>query len=211
MLENRPGSPFADTAIVLLAAGRSSRFAAGDKLMAPYGGAPLIARSARLLRDEASAARIAVVGEGQHARAEALIGMDWSVSVCNAALPSMAISLVHGIRRAEEIGAKAALILLADMPEVRDDHLLALRTGLTSERSAALSRNGDILMPPAIFRREVFPALLGLRGDQGARGLFGALPGLVMIDIDPRQAIDIDTVADLERAEKDPVASWPAP
>ncbi|NNU36023.1 NTP transferase domain-containing protein [Rhizobium sophorae] len=63
MLEAGFDRPFSDTAIILLAAGKSSRFEAGDKLMAMYRGAPILERSARLLKGEAVAIRIAVVGE----------------------------------------------------------------------------------------------------------------------------------------------------
>ncbi len=72
MLEAGFDRPFSDTAIVLLAAGKSSRFDAGGKLMAMYRGAPIIVRSSRLLKDEAVAIRIAVVGERQRARTETL-------------------------------------------------------------------------------------------------------------------------------------------
>jgi xanthine dehydrogenase accessory factor len=201
LLEAGFDRPFSDTAIILLAAGKSSRFDAGDKLMAMYRGAPLIERSARLLKDEPVATRIAVVGERQRARTKTLRAMGWSVAVCQTEVPELAASISEGIRCASDYPVGAALILLADMPDVSERHLLALRQAITVDRAAVFFRKGEILMPPAAFRRDLFVRLTELRGDKGARGLFSMLPGAGTISIDPCEAIDIDTVADLEAAK----------
>lgn len=201
MLETCCERPFSDTAIILLAAGRSSRFDAGDKLMALYRGAPLIEQSARLLKDEAVAVRIAVVGQHHRARSEILKATGWSLAICQTEVPALATSLSEGIRCAEEHQVGAALIILADMPEVSQRHLRALRQAIAAGRSAVFSRNGKTLTPPAAFARDVFDRLTKLRGDKGARGLFATLAGAGAIEIDPYEAMDIDTVADLEWAQ----------
>jgi CTP:molybdopterin cytidylyltransferase MocA len=169
--------------------------------MATYRGAPLIEQSARLLKDETVAIRIAVVGERERARTEILRAMGWSVAICRAEVPTLSASISEGILRASNYPVGAALILLADMPEVSERHLRALRQAITFDRTAVFSRNGETLTPPAAFRRELFDRLMDLRGDKGARGLFGTLVGAGTIEIDPREAIDIDTAGDLERAE----------
>jgi molybdopterin-guanine dinucleotide biosynthesis protein A len=147
LLEAGFDRPFSDTAIILLAAGKSSRFDAGDKLMAMYRGAPIIERSARLLKDEAVAIRIAIVGEQQHARTKTLQAMGWSVAVCRTKVPALAASISEGIRCASNYPVGAALILLADMPEVSERHLLALREAITVDRAAVFSRKARSLCP----------------------------------------------------------------
>lgn len=127
--------------------------------------------------------------------------MGWSVAIYRTEVPALAASISEGIRCASNYPVGAALILLADMPEVSERHLLALHQALTVDRAAVFSRKGEILMPPAAIRRDVFDRLRELRGDKGARGLFGMLAGAGTIEIDPCEAIDIDTVADLKRAE----------
>jgi len=166
-----------------------------------YRGAPLITQSARLLKDEAVAVRVAVVGERQHGRAEILRATGWSVAVCRTEVPTLAASIAEGIRCARNYPVRAALILLADMPEVSERQLRALRQAITVDRMAVFSRNGETLTPPAAFGREVFDRLTELRGDKGARGLFCTLVGAGTIEINPCEAIDVDTVADLEQAE----------
>ncbi|WP_333722514.1 NTP transferase domain-containing protein [Agrobacterium tumefaciens] len=168
--------------------------------MAPYKGKPLIERSAQLLKDERVAARIAIVGVQQQVRANALRALGWNVSICDVSVPGMAASLAEGIRLAEACHARAALIVLADMPEVSDRHLVSLRKALTPGLPAVCSRNGDTLMPPAIFSDKVFHRIMELRGDQGARSLLDALPRTATVDIAFHEAVDIDTVADLEVA-----------
>ncbi|NNU36022.1 NTP transferase domain-containing protein [Rhizobium sophorae] len=126
--------------------------------------------------------------------------MGWSVAVCRTKVPALAASISEGIRCASNYPVGAALILLADMPEVSERHLLALRQAITGDRAAVFSRKGEILMPPAAFRRDLFDRLTELRGDEGARGLFSMLPGAGTISINPCESIDIDTVADLEAA-----------
>lgn len=187
-------APFADTALVLLAAGESSRFEGGDKLLASYRGRRVIDHSARLLTDKKVAARIAIVAPDQSARAHALRTAGWTVTICQDAIAGQAASLAAGIRAATNIPqTDAALVLLADMPAVPEAHLFALREALTPNCVAVLSQRDEVRMPPAIFSRHAFTRLVTLTGDQGASQIFNSLGRTTAVPISPHSALDIDT------------------
>ncbi|QTP53773.1 NTP transferase domain-containing protein [Billgrantia sulfidoxydans] len=193
--------PFASTALVLLAAGQSHRFAEGDKLLARLRGQRLIQRAAAALQSHALAARIAVVGPDQAARAVELRAAGWSVVVNAHAAQGLSTSLAAGIRQAGQSHAvEAALVMLADMPNVPDAHLVDLRDALTPERSAVMSSAGAVHLPPALFDRSVFDGLTGLGGDAGAGQIFRSLAHTATVPIPAEWALDIDTREDLAQA-----------
>lgn len=193
--------PLSETALILLAAGASSRFEAGDKLLAPFRGAPLLGHAAAALAGTPLAARIAVTGPGQDARAEALAGAGWQVAVNPDAADGQGASLAAGIRRvADHTRARRALVLLADMPLVPDAHLVALARAAAPGVPAVLSRAGTVTGPPAVFDRTLFAQLATLTGDRGARAVVAGLDGVITLPLAPDHALDIDCEADLARA-----------
>lgn len=181
-------------AIALLAAGRSTRFGVADKLTAPLAGKPLAQWAAEagcaveadwrfFVTAPDSPLDFAGLGYTRLANAERDRGLSSSLGVAAAA--------------AEQVGAEALLILLADMPLVSSDHLAAV---ILRGRGAVFSRTPDgIPQPPALFPRSLFAALQTLEGDKGARSLAG---DATLIDISADQFIDIDTPDDLARAER---------
>ncbi|WP_104204591.1 NTP transferase domain-containing protein [Billgrantia saliphila] len=194
--------PFASTALVLLAAGQSRRFEEGDKLLARFRGQRVIQRAAAALQGHDLAARIAVVGPDQPARAVELRAAGWTVVVNAEAAQGLSTSLVAGIRQAgQSRSVEAALVLLADMPNVPDAHLFDLRSALTPERSAVLSSAGAVHLPPAIFDSSVFDRLNGLAGDAGAGQVFHSLDRTATVPIPADWALDIDTREDLMKAQ----------
>lgn len=198
----RQHMPLRDTALVLLAAGASRRFE-GDKLMAPLSGRPLLAHVAGALRGARLGARIAVVPPDRPERAALLAAEGWQVLICPQAAEGQGASLAAAIAAVAELPQiSAALVILGDMPGVSDAHLMALRGALSAEKSAVMSESASgQLLPPAIFAREVFDALMALGGDQGARRLFPGLARRAVVRLAAGAAQDIDTRADLALAE----------
>lgn len=193
--------PFARTALVMLAAGASVRFGGSDKLLADLEGLPLLAHSAAILRGKLTAARIAVIGTGQHERRRILESAGWRVIENEMAQAGQATSLHTGIEAAAAVAnADSAMILLADMPRISDRHIESLQDVMSSGAPAVMSGAGDILCPPALISREAFPALLSTSGDRGARHVLAALPGMKTVPLPADQAIDIDTPEDLAQA-----------
>ncbi len=194
-------APMGTTALVMLAAGQSSRFEAGDKLLAGYRGQPLLAHAAGLLSDQPVAHRLAVVGPADTARSRELQSRGWSLAVNPDAMAGQGTSLARAIEvLGEADGVDAALIMLADMPDVPEQHLLELRQALLAGVQAVMSCVNGTPCPPALFHRSIFPQLRQLTGDRGARGLFQQLSQTRTVTLAPRLGRDIDTLGDLADA-----------
>ncbi|WNO54445.1 nucleotidyltransferase family protein [Stakelama saccharophila] len=181
-----------DTALVLLAAGRSERFGDTDKLTIDYLGRPLGLHVVTALEAIPFAARIGVVSD----TALDLATCGYQVVLNERPETGMARSLRLGVERAMETDATAVLIALADMPRVTATHVWRLLDYARGPDTVIASSDGTIPRPPALFGRDHFGALLSQTGDQGARDLIRAGHHVVT---SPRELIDIDTPEDFAR------------
>lgn len=120
---------------------------------------------------------------------------------CPDSYKGQAESLKCGIREAVKSGADAALITLADQPFVTTGHidmLVAMQMESAAPFFATRIRN---IQPPVLFSSKLFPDLLTLSGDHGAREL---LKGKLIeqgrfIDISEETPFfDIDTEEDYQ-------------
>jgi molybdenum cofactor cytidylyltransferase len=192
------GDDRTSVAIVLLAAGRSSRMgeAGAHKLLAEFDGRPLIRRSAEIA--VASLARSVVVVTG-HRRGEierALSSLPVHIEPNADYASGMASSLIAGISAEAAAGAGGVMIMLADMPAVTVDNLDALirafqrSSGRAIIRAVANGKRGN----PVILPDDLLPKIMELRGDVGARGIIEA-SDLPVIDVEIGEAarIDVDT------------------
>lgn len=194
-------NPFAQTAVLLLAAGQSARFSNGDKLLADLDGRAVLSHPASLLQDTPVAARIAVIGPGQEGRRHLLHTTGWQTEENPDSAAGQSTSLKAGIAAIRAIpGVERVLILLADMPFVSEAHLSALHRAMAPETDAVMSSMGDVLCPPAIFSARTFDPLSNISGDAGAKKVFNSLSITETVSIPEDEAIDIDTIEDLARA-----------
>jgi len=159
-------------AAIVLAAGRSTRMGATNKLLAEVGGRPMARRVAETAL--ASAARPVLVVTGHQAEAvrSALMGLDVDLIANPDYAVGLATSLKAGIR-ALPADCQGALMLLGDMPRVTAAHLDALMAAFAPERDAAIvvpTHNGQ-RGNPVLWSAEFFAEMLGLEGDVGARTL----------------------------------------
>ena len=185
-------NPFDGVALVLLAAGRARRFGA-DKLAQDLAGKPVAHHAAAKLAALPFATRIAVCS----AATPPLRAWGYSVVALEPDGAPLSRSIALGVAAAERSGASAILLALADMPLVPLTHFRALVEAFEGSPLATLA--GDTPMPPAMFGRASFAALGQLTGDRGARDLIGVADTL---PLDRLLALDIDTPADLVRAER---------
>lgn len=168
-----PAAAASGVAAIVLAAGRSTRLAGVNKLLAPVDGEPMVARAA----DAALASRadpvIVVVGyDAPHVRA---------------ALGDRPLSIVEnpdhdqGVSSSIRVGIDAlpatttgAVFLLADMPKIEARHVDGLLQAFVHHGTQAIcvpirrGRRGNPVLWPAAF----FQDLRALNGDTGARALF---------------------------------------
>ncbi|MEO0784744.1 MAG: NTP transferase domain-containing protein [Pseudomonadota bacterium] len=189
---------FETTAVVMLAAGQARRFEHGDKLMAALNGKPLIDHALGSLSGERVARRLGVVGPGHDERQRLLEAAGWQVLENPHAVEGQGTSLAAAARHLQSVpGIDAMLVMLADMPNVPGDHLMALREAMEDGVEAVMTEVDGVLCPPALFSRSVFSDLAQLGGDQGARALFEKLSNTRTVALDAALAVDVDTVADL--------------
>lgn len=193
------------TAYLLLAAGSSSRFEAGDKLMADLNGRPVLAWSADSVPADETSLRIAIVPPDYSARSDTLRAAGWQIVENEATRSGQASSLKRGLAALERHpDVDQIIVLLGDMPFVPVSHFDALRErAQAASITAILSDSNGRLSPPALFKRVHFDNLGHLTGDRGAKALFNGLnQGRDTIALDPEHAVDIDQVADLTRLEE---------
>lgn len=175
-------------AAVLLAAGRSTRFGAENKLLAPMDGIPLGLHAANMLARLPVDRRIVVTG------AAVLEWPGFTPIENDRPETGMAHSIALGVAAARRGRADAVLIALADMPFVSEAHYRRLLACHRGPGSRAASSDGSRPTPPALFGADWFDTLEQLSGDQGARALLGHAE---LVAADPRELVDIDRPSDL--------------
>jgi CTP:molybdopterin cytidylyltransferase MocA len=178
-------------AVAVLAAGQSRRFGSADKLAALLGDSLLGEHACRTLAGLASAQRWVIAARPDHPCAPGWRVAGFEIAVNPAAESGMGSSVALAARLAQEAGAAALLIALADMPLVSLRHFQALVTraaGLGPDAMIA-SAAGDVAMPPALFGSAHFAELARASGDVGARHL---LAGAERLAGDPTWLIDVD-------------------
>lgn len=186
---------------ILLAAGGSSRLGRPKQLL-KFEGKTLIRRAAEALVDSECEPIVAVLGaELESSKAEIA---DLGINVCVNELwqSGMSSSIKAGQQELLKIepDLAAVVITLCDQPHILSDHLDALIDSFRERHNSIVAaRYGDTVGVPALFSREMFPDLLELSGDKGARQLIHSHPDRVESIHMPEAAFDVDTPADLAR------------
>jgi molybdenum cofactor cytidylyltransferase len=197
-------------AAVVLAAGRSTRMGAVNKMLAEIGGKPLV----RIAAEQAIASRakpvIVTTGHERERVEAALAGLPVRLVHNPAYADGLGTSLQAGIA-AVPAEADGAIICLGDMPQV--DHRLidTLIAAFDPERGALVvvpsidGRRGN----PVLWSRRFFGDLMAIEGDIGARHLIGSYAeAVVEVPVKGEAALtDVDTPesfsavkAEIERA-----------
>ncbi len=156
-------------AAIVLAAGASTRMGRPKQLLPLPGGTVLSTVVSRLL--DAPLERVVVVlghdaeaircgaGLPSDARVEVVVNADWK--------EGMASSLRCGIQASAE--AEAVVIALGDQPGIETGVVKRLVTAYRRGAPLAVPVQGEERGHPVLFSRSLFPSLLALRGDVGAR------------------------------------------
>ena len=197
-------------AALVLAAGRSTRMGAINKLIAEIGGKPLV----RIAAEQALASRakpvIVVTGHERERVEAALAGLPVRFVHNPEYADGLATSLKTGIA-AVPADADGVVVCLGDMPQVDAGLIDRLIAAFDPERGALVvvptidGRRGN----PVVWSRRFFPDLMGISGDFGARHLIGSYAeAVVEIPVAGEAALtDVDTPesfsavkAEIERA-----------
>ena len=191
-------------AAALLAAGRSARFGAADKLAAPLHGTPLGLYAATAMASLDLCHRWVILRAAEHPCREGWMAAGFEPVVNPQADEGMGASLRCAARLADEAGADGLLVCLADMPLVTAAHIAALAGVWRGHGGSVASWDGMIAAPPVIIPRDRFAALASLAGDQGARALLGnarrvPCPTGMLTDVDDPATLASLTYARLQR------------
>jgi molybdenum cofactor cytidylyltransferase len=123
----------------------------------------------------------------------------WSVIHCSEAHVGQVHSLRCGVQAALAVDAAAVMILLADQPFITKEMIneLLLRFQMNTKLGFVASRYEGLARPPVIFAQRMFPELLRLQNDQGARHLIRKESTGICIDFTiPGLFMDVDTAED---------------
>ena len=189
------------SAVIVLAAGKGSRFEGNDhKLSQRLGTATVLGTTLR--HAIASGLEVVVVTTEPFAdlarRSVAArdvvvlpqIGSD------DAAPLGMGYSIAAGVGACAD--AAGWLILPGDMPLVQPSTLQAVARQL-EDHPVAYAQHKGRRGHPVGFATELYSELVRLTGDEGARRLVARYPAFGLEIDDPGVLVDVDTLADLER------------
>ena len=201
-------------AVIVLAAGRGSRFLGTEHKLAQSLGAStvlgctlahaiashlrVVVVTTEALADVARrsvAARDVVVLPDVGAPGQMQLGMGYSISAGVAARPE----------------AGGWLILPGDMPRVQPVTLQAVAREL-GHHAVAYAQHKGRRGHPVGFSPELYSELAELSGDEGARRLIARYPAFGVEVDDPGVLVDVDTLADLDQVRRaDTAVAAPAP
>jgi molybdenum cofactor cytidylyltransferase len=186
--------------VVVLAAGKGSRFAAPSHKLAQTMGATTVlgATLARVIESQLPLVVVTTAGLAADA-ARVVATRDVLVLSEVEAARGMGHSIAAGV--AERADADGWLVLPADMPLVQPATLRAVARELPSH-AVVFAQHGGRRGHPVGFSAELFSELVVLTGDEGARRLLARYPAHGVEVGDPGILMDIDTVDDLAAARE---------
>jgi molybdenum cofactor cytidylyltransferase len=193
------------TAIVILAAGTSARLGSPKQLLL-YRGKSLLCHAVDAALDTGGASVFVVLGaqinlfrkELNQKPVIVVENNEWEEGMA-ASIRCALESIKNTILRPENV-----IFMVCDQPHVSGNLLLGLlekarETGMPIVASGYAGITGT----PALFHKSLFPALMELKGDRGARKLMGDNPEKVAVVPFPEGITDIDTMADYELLNTD--------
>lgn len=182
-------------AAIVLAAGRSTRMGGPNKLLALLEGKPLVRHAVEAALASPARPVIVVTGHQGEAVRAALAGAAVTVVRNPAFAEGLATSLQAGIRALPD-GAEAAVVLLGDMPRVSAPLVARLIAAFAAQpqAGAVVPVHAGRRANPVLIARALFPDVLRLAGDEGARRLLAARADVVEVPTDDLAVtLDVDT------------------
>lgn len=187
-------------AILLLAAGSSSRMGQSKQLM-PVKGVPLLVRSVREALHACPDVSV-VLGAQADAHRSVLVGLPVHLVVNTHWQLGMGSSLKLGLANILQVSPSVdgILVMVCDQPGATSSHLARLiRQASHSTKAIIASAYGNVRGVPALFKHQAFELLSSISDEAGASKVIRQHPELVdVIDL-PGGDIDIDTPEDYHR------------
>ena len=188
------------TAVVILAAGKSSRMGTPKQLVT-YKKKSLLRHAVESALETAMRPVIVVLGAHSNAVKKEMDGLNVELIKNREWQEGMASSLRCGLVAVQKMSndIDGIIFMVCDQPFVTKSLLNSLlrAQNKTGFPIVASSYEGN-LGTPALFHKSLFAKLMNLKGDTGARKLIRQDESLVTTVAFPKGIIDIDTKADYE-------------
>jgi molybdenum cofactor cytidylyltransferase len=190
---------------IVLASGMSTRFGDSNKLLARVGRVPVVERTVHAYVDAGLEPLLVVVGFGAREIEQVLHTFPCRCVFNPEFHLGQSRALVRGVRELPE-GIDAAVIGVADQPFLTREIVRSLVDRFTVDRSLLVApRYAGGSGNPVLFDRRLFPELMEAQGDLGGRTVVQRhRASITWVDVDDdRAARDVDTLADLDQANRD--------
>jgi molybdenum cofactor cytidylyltransferase len=208
MLLFHPRRMAAQPTLVVLAAGRSSRFGAGHhKLAQPLGESTVLAQTiaaaiaSHLRTVVVTTSTFVEIARSSVAARDVVVLPE--VGADGALLLGMGVSIAAGVSACPD--SSGWLVLPGDMPLIQSATLVAVARALDHHAVAFAQYRGRRGHPVA-FAAELYPELTALVGDEGARRIVARYPAFPVELDDAGIMVDIDTEDDLEALRRSAAA-----
>lgn len=180
-------------AVIILAAGKSSRLEGKTKQLLKYQDESLIKIAVKKAL-EVSSDVFVVLGHKKEQCKEELKDFNINIIINENYEQGIGTSISKAIKYTQDF--ENSMIILCDQPFIPISHYLDLKKTLISEVIIASKYNNNSLVP-AIFPKKYYEELLKLNEDKGAKFLLNKYSHITL-ELSSEMAIDIDTSKDVD-------------
>ena len=183
--------------IIILAAGSSTRFGTPKQLL-PYKGKSLLRYICETALQSKGNSVYVVLGSQISLMKKELAGLNLNIIENPNWQKGISSSIQAGIKALSD-SFNAAIFLLCDQPKVTSALIDSMIDAyLNSQHPIVACKYGDTVGVPALFQRNIFPELLLLKGDKGAKQILTKhTSDKLLIDF-PDGIYDIDSPNDTQ-------------
>ena len=189
-------------AIVILAAGASTRLGTAKQLLKANDSQTLLKRAATTALSTTCRPVVVVLGANHEAISKELSGLDLFIAINAQWQTGIASSVKHGLQEVLRLQADtdALIFMVCDQPYVTTALLEALMAQYhATGKNLVASRYDEATGTPALFDHSFFPLLERLEGDKGALKLIHQFPEQLGFVPFAKGIFDIDTAEDYRR------------
>ena len=184
---------FKNLAVIILAAGKSSRLKGKTKQLLKYQDESLIKIAVKKALKISSDVFV-VLGHEKELCMKELKDFNINIVINENYHQGMGTSISKAIKYTQDF--ENSMIMLCDQPFIPTSHYQELKSSLVFEVIIASKYNNNSLVP-AIFPKKYYEELLKLNEDKGAKSLLNK-HSHITLELSSEMAIDIDTSEDVD-------------
>lgn len=184
-----------ELAIIILAAGKSSRLGLITKQLLKYNGVTLLKRACKKALQITNDVFVVLGHEKEECEKE-IKDLDLNILFNKDYGKGIGSSISYGIKHTNDY--KNTLIMLCDQPFINKKHLINLKNNIDNQTIIATKyENASSSTVPAIFPKKYYKKLSKLNEDKGAKSMMKN-EVCINIKLEKSRSIDIDTREDIK-------------